>query len=198
MPSRAPGITPTRFARNIGVAPSTVSRAISEGRLRASIVRYGPRWRVVDEELAKLELETNTRESARKLGEPERAKPPTRGAREEARASLDEATSKRTSTKYQRERAAKLEAERKLAELKLERERGASVNVDEAARIYGDGLAAIRADLLAMPDRFAIDLAAEGDPIGCREILRRAVREVLSRAARAMEGATTDAEEPDA
>jgi hypothetical protein len=187
-PGRAPGITPTAFARKIGVSPSTISRAISEGRIRKAVVKYGPRWRVVDEELAIAEYRENTRELAGKLGPPQRIdatpRPSTRGKGPERAPG--------PTSKYQRERAEKLAAERKLAELKLKEKTGELVRVDVAGKLYADTFADLRTNLLAIPDRLAVDLAGLDDASTARTILRDALVETLRDAADKLSKGSTE------
>ena len=182
----APGISPTAFARKIGVAPSTISRAISEGRIRNSIVKYGPRWRVVDEALAEKELEENTRALAGKLGKPNVVVVPTSASPKDSEPSRSKAE-KSASADYNRERAKKVKADRELAELKLAQLRGELVPVDEAAKVFAEALSDLRAHLLAVPDRLSGDLASETDRGKVRNILRADLVSALDRASRALQ-----------
>lgn len=180
MASRAPGISPRQFAIQIGVAPSTISRAIKEGRLRRSIVRYGPRYRVVDVELAKIEYATHTREIAGKLGD---ANIPAAGGHVPTK----KKTTSSGSSDYNRQRTEKLKVDRQLAELKLKRERRELIPIAEVSRVAGEALAALRRRLLSIPDRLSGELIGMTDGGEIRNLLRAEIRQSLASASEAIE-----------
>lgn len=74
----------------------------------------------------------------------------------------------------------KFEAEAKLKELDYETRMNKLIEVEQAVQEIDDAFARVKAKLLALPDRLALELSSENTPEFVRNLLESVIREALA------------------
>ena len=164
-------VSQAEFARRLGVAKSYITKLKQQGRI---VMRDGK----VDVQ-ASLALLRQSRDPARA------------GAAAEA---LDDET---VSASYARAKAVRERYLALKAKAEYEQMMGRLVPTDEVRAAGREMGAILRAELEALPDRLAAELAAERDPAAVHAMLEGAVRQALERAAHALEEALARALDTD-
>ncbi len=85
-------------------------------------------------------------------------------------------------------RRRKLAAEAALAELDLSRVRGDSISISEVGAVWLDIVSASRSRMLSIPQKLAMLVASESDPMKIRSILEAEIEEALDELSRFEQG----------
>lgn len=168
------------YARLRGVSAEAVSKAVTAGRLRESVVQVGGKPKIGDVELADREWGANTRPRA------DMPLPPKRGARptEDGDEALPEGVPSYNVSRAVREfHASRREcALADGAEIDVAEKKGELVSVPEARDYVTKKFAAVKTRILGVPSRMAQrlpELAAEVVPV-VEELLREALEELAA------------------
>lgn len=177
----------TAYGRRRGVSVESVSKAIAEGRLSASVVRIDNQPKIADADLADREWEANTRP---RIDQPRRPRQQQRNSDDE---DLDDEglpddvpPYKVSRARREAEEARRSAALADLAEIEVDEKRDELVPVDEARSYIIDRFAVVKTKLLGLPTRVAQQLphlAKEVEPV-----VDRYVREVLEELAAEPDG----------
>lgn len=173
------------YARHRGCSNNAVTKAIKDGRIVKAVVQdddgtfIGIKWRLADELWA---LNTDPEQQIRGNGGVMPAGPaeqlPLGGQDERGDEDADDARlADRDELIRQRTEKARLDNER--ATLELARMRGELVSVAEEREVRTRRYRAMRDKLLGIADREAAVLAAEQDAVQVRNLLTRAINQVL-------------------
>jgi hypothetical protein len=169
-------ISATEYSKRRGVAPTTISQAIAEGRLNKSVRRHGKGY-LIDPELADAELAANNapgRGGRREKGNVGMVTPP--DSNTPPPDSFDSETETYTEAKTRHER---LKAD--LAALDLAEKEGKLIEAAEVERERRRVALEVEAQLMRLPDRLAPVIAAEADVFKVHAIMTAAFRETLRR-----------------
>jgi phage terminase Nu1 subunit (DNA packaging protein) len=183
------------YARRRGVSAEAVSKAVSEGRLAASVVRVRGAPKIADVELADREWEANTRPrvdlppdaraAGRRLGVDE-------AVRDVLESAVDEDVPDYFRSRALREAAAarREKALADMAEIEVEERRGELVKVDAARAGVIEKFTVVKTKILGVPSRVAQRLphVSADDLRVIDDLLREALEELA-------DGADGDGEE---
>jgi len=167
-------ISATEYSKRRGVAPTTISQAIAEGRLNKSVRRHGKGY-LIDPELADAELAANNapgRGGRREKGNVGMLTPP--DSNTPPPDSFDSETETYTEAKTRHER---LKAD--LAALDLAEKEGKLIEAAAVEREAFRVARLVRDGILNIPDRIAGDLAAEMDQFSIHQKLTAELRRAL-------------------
>lgn len=158
------------YAKRRGVSAEAVSKAITAGRLRDSVMMVDGAPKIGDVELADREWEANTRP---RIDQPRPALAPAEEPTEIAGVpDYNKSRALREAAAARRENALA-----DLAEIEVEEKRGELVSVDEARSYIIERFAVVKTKLLGVPTRVAQrlpNLASEVEPV-----VDQYIREVL-------------------
>ena len=168
-------ISQREYARRRGISHVAVSRAIAAGRVTTVNGK-------IDPVVADREWVENTDQSKprnRVTGEPRRTRAALDPARPMALGGPEDAAGEPTmAAGYARARAARELYQAQLAKLELDRQRGILVRADEV-KLGAFTMARKARDLLiALPERLAVVLAAEGDAAEVQRLLEDEVEHI--------------------
>lgn len=179
------------YATRRGVSPESVSKAITAGRLRSSVVLIGGQPKIADAELADREWEANTQP---RIDQPRRKAPPTPAIEEEDDELPEGVPAYDVSRAVREAHAARREAAlADLAEIDVAERNEELVPVDEARSYMIDKFTTVKTRLLGVPSRVASrlpELASQVEPV-----VDALIREVLEELAAEDDG---DGEEDEA
>lgn len=176
-----PGVTVSQLAAKLGVAVSTISRAVSSGRITA-----GPDG-LLDPVGARAQFETNRRRRRAQRPNDKASGSPAPGG---APGAVPDAPGSSSAEEFWGAKTRREVAEASIAEHRERELRGELVRKAEVERELATKLIALRETLEALADRLSATMAAEADPAKCRAMLRDEHRRALSAFAdAAVEGA---------
>jgi len=171
------------YARQRGVSPEAVSKAIMTGRLKASVVQVGGQPKIADVELANREWDANTQPRIDQQ-QPTQPRSPSRdddGDDEDLPADIP--PYKVSRARREAEAARREGALADLAEIEVAEKREELVPVDEARAYIIDRFAIVKTKILGVPTRVAQrfpNIAAEVEAVVdqyLREILEELAAE---------------------
>lgn len=173
MASKNRPISLRAYARRRGVSPESVSKAITAGRLRGSVVMIGGQPKIADAELADREWDANTRP---RVDHPPRAP---------SEVNPEEVPDYNASRALREAHAARREAAlADLAEIEVAEKRDELVPVDEARAHMIDKFTVVKTKILGVPTRIAQrlpELATQVVPV-VDELLREILEELATEA----------------
>lgn len=167
------------YARRRGVSPEAVSKAITSGRLRASVVMVRGAPKIADVDLADREWTASTRPRVDHPPPPS----PLAGALAGAASALDDVPDYNVSRAQREFHAARREAAlADIAEIEASEKKGELVSVAEARADVIEKFTVVKTKILGVPTRVAQrlpHLAAEVVPV-VDELLREALEELAA------------------
>lgn len=174
----------TAYARRRGVSAKAVSKAVAEGRLRASVVTVNGQPKIADADAADREWSANTRariEPQQNSRQKSRAEPSPRRRKKDLAA--DDVPQYETSRALREAAAARREsALADLAEIEVSEKLDEIVPVEEARAYMADKFTVVKTRILGVPTLVAQrlpHLAAEVAPV-LEELLREVLEELAA------------------
>lgn len=164
-----PIVSFSEYARQRGISPAAVTKAVSEGRLSRAIVLGSKGKKSIDTEVADQEWSGSTDTT---MGAPSHASP--RGHSVSAQAITDEPP------KFMESKAKREAFMAELARLEYEEKSGKLVQADDVKREGFRVARIVRDSMLNIADRVASELAAETDPFRVQQRLTQEIRLALT------------------
>lgn len=155
-------ISPSEFARRLGVEQSTVTRAIQSGRLRDSLFRQPNGRFLIEPELGATEFQANKLRGSTQARDRERME--------------EDGTDNASIAVFEKER---LRYQAGLARLKFEEMAATLLDAKRVHRAQFEIARTIRDGIMAVPDRVSAELAGITDAFEINQILTREIRQVL-------------------